>query len=68
MSEHNAEEPSAETASHARRQVLKLLSAAACAAFAMGVAGCAQEQAQERERPDWFRSKQGTNGNGRGRR
>jgi len=66
MTEHKAEAPSAETASHARRQVLKLLSTVACGAFAMGIAGCAP--AQERERPDWIRSKQGSNGNGRGRK
>jgi hypothetical protein len=67
MTEHKVE-ASAETFSHARRQVLKLLSTAACGAFAMGVAGCAQKQAQERERPDWMRSKQGSNGNGHGRK
>jgi len=47
---------------------MRLLSTAVCGAFAMGVAGCVQEQAREWERPDWMRSKQGTNGNGRGRR
>jgi hypothetical protein len=67
MTEHKAE-ASAEASQSARRQVLRMLSTAVCAAFALGVAGCAQEQPREWEQPDWFRSKQGTNGNGRGRR
>jgi hypothetical protein len=67
MAGHKAEAP-AETVSYARRQLLKLLSTAAGGVCAMAVAGCAQEQTKDWERPDWFRSKQGSNGNGRGRR
>jgi len=67
MAEHTAEPPVA-TPSYARRQLLTLLSTAATGAFALAIAGCAQEQAEEWERPDWFRSKRGSNGNGRGRR
>ena len=42
-----------------------LLSIAVYGVLAMGIAGCAQEPTQSRERPDWMRSKQGSNGNGR---
>lgn len=47
--------------------MLTLLSTAAGSAVALAIGGCAQEQAEDWERPDWFRSKRGTNGNGRGR-
>ena len=67
MAERKAEAP-AKTVSCARRQLLKLWSAAAGGACALAIAGCAQEQTKEWQRPDWFRSKQGSNGNGRGRR
>jgi hypothetical protein len=67
MTEHNAN-ASEDAPSHTRRQLLKLLSTVASGALAMGVAGCAQEPAQEWKRPEWFRSKQGSNGNGHGRR
>jgi len=53
---------------YGRRQILKRLSMAAGVAAAIGVAGCAQEQPSDWKRPDWLRSKQGSNGNGRGRR
>jgi hypothetical protein len=66
MAEHHAE-VSTQTAHRARRQALKLLSIAVYGVLAMGIAGCAQEPTQSRERPDWMRSKQGSNGNGRGR-
>jgi hypothetical protein len=65
MAEHNAE-PSAEAPSYARRQLLKLVSIAGVCATA--IAGCGQEQTKEWERPEWFRSKQGSNGNGAGRK
>ena len=67
MAEHKAEAP-AETVSYARRRLLTLLSSAAGGFCAMAIAGCAQEQTKDRQRPDWFRAKQGSNGNGRGRR
>jgi hypothetical protein len=57
-----------DTPAYGRRQILKRLSMAAGVAAALGVAGCAQEQASDWKRPDWLRSKQGSNGNGRGRR
>lgn len=67
MAEQNAES-SAATPSYARRQLLTLLSTGAGGAVALAVGGCAQEQTQDWERPDWFRAKRGSNGNGRGRR
>jgi hypothetical protein len=67
MAEHNAEPP-AEGAFRARRQLLKLLSMAVGGPWVLAVAGCGQEQTKEWQRPEWFRSKQGSNGNGRGRR
>jgi len=51
-----------------RRRLLRFMAAAACAALAVGLAACGQEPAQDGRRPDWLRSKQGSNGNGRGRR
>ena len=54
--------------SPARRQALRVLSVIACAAFAISLAGCAQGSAESWERPDWMRSKRGSNGNGAGRR
>jgi hypothetical protein len=51
-----------------RRRALRLLSIAVYGALAMGIAGCTQEPAQSQRRPDWMRSKQGSNGNGRGRK
>jgi len=67
MAEHNAEPP-AECPFRARRQLLTLLSMAVGGAWVLAVAGCGQEQTKEWQRPEWFRSKQGSNGNGRGRR
>jgi hypothetical protein len=66
MAEH-AEAP-AETSSCTRRQILTLMATAAGGGFAMTLAGCAEEQTQGWKRPEWFRSKQGSNGNGAGRR
>jgi hypothetical protein len=60
-------EPSTDAPFHARRRLLKLLSIAAYSALAAGLAGCAEESTKSWERPDWFRSKRGTNGHGRGR-
>jgi len=37
-------------------------------AFALAIAGCGQEQTKEWQRPEWFRSKKGSNGNGAGRK
>jgi hypothetical protein len=67
MAEHHAE-ASTQATPRARRPVLKSLSIAVCGALAMGIAGCAQEPTQSWKRPDWMRSKQGSNGNGRGRK
>jgi len=67
MAEHHAD-VSTETLPCSRRKALRLLSIAVCGALAMGIAGCAQEPMQSRRRPDWMRSKQGSNGNGRGRK
>jgi hypothetical protein len=67
MAEHKAEQ-SAERAARTRRQILRLLSIAACGGFAVGGAGCAQDGAQEWQKPDWMRSKRGSTGNGSGRR
>jgi len=58
---------SAQTPAHARRRVLTLLSTAACGVLALAVTGCGQERTESRDRPDWMRSKRGSNGNGRGR-
>ncbi|MGE0119548.1 MAG: hypothetical protein AB7S71_09035 [Dongiaceae bacterium] len=44
--------------------MLRLLSTAACGGLAMAFAGCADGTAESWERPAWFRSKRGTNGNG----
>jgi hypothetical protein len=67
MAEHLAE-VSTEAQRRSRRNALRLLSIAVYGALAMGIAGCGQESRQSRERPDWMRSKQGSNGNGRGRK
>jgi hypothetical protein len=67
MAEHHADVP-VETLPCSRRKALRLLSVAAYGALATGIVGCAQEPVQSRERPDWMRSKQGSNGNGRGRK
>ena len=47
-----------------RRQVLRFLSTAACGGLTMALAGCAEGPMESWERPAWFRSKRGTNGNG----
>ena len=67
MAENNAE-ATPDTPAYGRRQMLKKLSTAVGGVFAIAVAGCAQQQSEGWERPDWLRSKQGSNGNGRGRR
>jgi len=67
MAEHHAEVPRV-MRPRSRRKALRLLAVAVYGALAMGIAGCAQEPAQSKRRPDWMRSKQGSNGNGRGRR
>jgi hypothetical protein len=67
MPEHHAA-ASTETSARARRHVLKLLSIAVYGAAFVGLAGCAQGAEQGWKRPDWMRSKRGSNGNGRGRR
>jgi hypothetical protein len=50
-----------------RRQALHALSVTVCAALAITLTGCAQESVDSWERPDWMRSKRGSNGNGAGR-
>jgi hypothetical protein len=67
MAEHHAE-MSRVVLPRSRRKALRLLAIAVYGALAMGIAGCTQEPAQSRRRPEWMRSKQGSNGNGRGRR
>ncbi len=67
MAEYHAA-VSTKAVARTRRQVLKLSSIAVYGALAMGIAGCAQEPTQSWKRPDWMRSKQGSNGNGRGRK
>jgi len=67
MAERNTE-PSAEDPFRTRRQLLKLLSMAAGGAWVLAIAGCGQEQTKEWQRPEWFRSKKGSNGNGAGRK
>jgi hypothetical protein len=67
MAEHHAE-VSTEARPRSRRGALRLLAIAVYGALAVGIAGCTQEPMQSRQRPDWMRSKQGSNGNGRGRR
>jgi len=51
-----------------RRQALRQLSVIVCAALAITLTGCAQGSAESWERPDWMRSKRGSNGNGAGLR
>jgi len=66
MVEHETD-ASAE-ANPSRRRLLSGLAVAACGALAVGLPACSQEPAERWQRPDWLRSKQGSNGNGRGRR
>ncbi len=63
MAEQRAE-TYADDGSRGRRQALRLLSAAACSALAMVLAGCASEPAESWDKPAWMRSKRGSNGNG----
>jgi hypothetical protein len=67
MAEYHAT-GSTKAVARSRRQALRLLSIAVYGALAIGIAGCAQEPTQSWKRPDWMRSKQGSNGNGRGRK
>jgi len=66
MKQHRAEASIEDTAPQ-RRRVLMLLSRAACGGLALALAGCAEGTAESWDRPDWFRAKRGTTGNG-GRR
>jgi hypothetical protein len=50
------------------RHALHALSVIGCAVLAIALTGCAQGSAESWERPDWMRSKRGSNGNGAGRR
>jgi len=56
------------TSSSPRRQALRTLSAIACGALAVALAGCGQGSVEGLEKPDWMRSKRGSTGNGAGRR
>lgn len=47
-----------------RRRFLKSASRAACAFVAGTLAGCAEGEQKPWQRPDWFRGKRGSNGNG----
>lgn len=47
-----------------RRQLLRLLSTAVCGGLTLALAGCAEGPTESWDRPSWFRSKRGTNGNG----
>jgi hypothetical protein len=61
MAERATEERAPDCCMRGRRQAFGFL---AMAMLAVTLAGCARGTAERWERPDWFRSKRGTTGNG----